>query len=172
MKTLTIIFVVSLMETQTNTQSSPEYFEYNTDCGTECIDAQDSCTISEPEKFVFSRKCYTEDSECMTQASPMVVCLTKQGKPLGGMLIWNDYKEKFYPDTHKSNNYLHILINTVTFLVGTIVGCMTQPCLCGYIKRRRDNYIQIPSSSDVYQSTVEPVAYDGRDDGTNRSATE
>lgn len=142
-----------------------KYFVYELDCGDECVRKSESCTIAEPEHYVFVRDCYTDLTVCEEKASPVVVCLSKYKEPSGGALIWNDYWTYNFPDKHRSLWYIYTIIGIIIFFVGTTLGCVTQPFVRGYIVSRRSNYERIPSGSGVYQSTVVPVARDGRDDG-------
>jgi len=164
---LTWIYHVSFVLTYNH-----DYFKYEYDCSTECVSRNESCTIAEPSALTFVRNCYTNDAACIAEASPIEVCLTAKGKPIGGSLIWRDYRKRFYPEKPHSKLYMYVLIGVVIFIVGTTTGCLTQQYFSRYVIRRRNNYTPIPPDNSVYQSTVEPVAYDGRDEEENRYATD
>jgi len=137
-----------------------EYFEYSFDCPESCIIKNESCSISEPERNDFVTQCYTNSNTCRDKASIYVVCLTPDGRALGGSLIWADYKEMNYPDPAPHRNvYLSILTHIICFIFGTIVSAVGIFIFIKYsIRRREDGYEAIPSGSEVYQSTVEAMS--------------
>jgi len=161
MKTTVTTLIVLLAMTHAREH---KYFEYEIDCGEECVSKKESCTIAEPTKDTFVRDCYVNTEACERKASPIMVCLSENKEPSGGSLIWNDYKEKFYPEKVVVHTYMYILSGLLILIVGMLMGCITQPYMLRCLRYRRNGYEQFPSNTGVYQTTVRPATDDGRDE--------
>ena len=147
-----------------NVISDHKYFEYDSDCVRVCVLKQESCTIEEANKDEFEKTCYTDYNVCKTNASPYRVCLQRNEKPIGGIKIWNDYKERYYPSIpHHSTQLLLYAFTGLSFVGGLIIGIVTLKygkvlfTLCS----RRNDYEPIASTSEIYRTTTVPLQSEG-----------
>ena len=136
-----------------------EYFEYSSDCVDECIEKRESCSISEPDPGNFVRQCYTENNACALKASPFEVCLRFNEPPLGGRMIWLEYKDLFYPSSQPHLiNYAYILYSVLSFVFGATLGFFARPICVRWIERNQTaDFQRLVVPGAVYQPTVEPI---------------
>ena len=66
------------------------FFQYD-NCGNECIEKAQPCTIFEVNKNYFPVQCVDNDIDCELEASSTEVCLRKGKDPIGGEAIWDDF---------------------------------------------------------------------------------
>lgn len=137
--------------------SNHENFEYSSDCLRDCILKHESCTISLEVTGTFDKECYTESGRCEDKATPFVACLQFNHAPEGGQLIWELYKEKYYPSPPVVQNIYNIYFILIAFVCGSIIGVTAHRyCRLQYFTRRAD-YESIRTSQEVYRDTVEPI---------------
>ena len=149
----------------TLTRSEHEYFEYE-DCDKICILNNSSCTIAELSND-FVKTCYEKDVTCEDEVNELVVCLRIGKPPIGGELIWEDYKRRYYPTTTTTRppiptDNTHCLTWKVTSI--TMISCLALIILIivsryTYKRFRGSRYDSplIESTEDnPYQVTTEP----------------
>ena len=144
------------------------YFTY-TDCPSECINQNLSCTISADQND-FLKQCIESTLKCTYAASKLETCLRFDLPPLGGELLWLQYKQTHKtPDCRKptsfflSNNALIISgVFNIVFLVTIIslAAILHQRIRSTKIRYQRLNTstTTLPASPDFppnpYQSTT------------------
>ena len=84
------LLVLKLIQARNSDQ---DYFTYN-DCDLSCRIKNISCAITEISKTYFPCECIESPQACENLASDYTVCLRFNQPPLGGSLIWNDYKNR------------------------------------------------------------------------------
>lgn len=137
------------------------YFEYNSDCPSECITKLESCTINLNKEGVFNKMCYTDNTICENEATLFEVCLQSDKAPKGGQLIWNLYRDKYYPESPTFLYKYNIYVIMITLVCGIFIGIATHRyghiCRCSCF--RAEGYGNL-RSTEVYRETVEPLSDD------------
>ena len=108
-----VVQILTIFSIISHFSEAAGYFTY-TDCPTECIKQNLSCTISADEND-FLKQCIKSTLKCTYAASKLETCLRLDLPPIGGELLWLQYKEthktpdcKKTPSSLLSNNALII----------------------------------------------------------------
>lgn len=136
------------------------YFVYRSDCIRECVEKSEACTINLNVEGNFDKICYTESDACEGKATPLEVCLQCNQLPKGGQLIWDLYKERYYPEPPLVRYIYNIYFIVFIFVCGTICGVLSHRYCSLRCFTRRGNYERIRPSQEVYRDTVEPLSED------------
>ena len=156
--------------------STAAFFDYRTDCISECQRRNLSCIISELSPKHFPCDCMDTEDACISRATPVVVCLTPEGQPKGGNQIWQAYWNYTHPvpphpspepDHENSNDFLMIYAAIITTILFMICGSNMLRCIIQTWRRRQYqqmNSNQVPSPGvpppmpeSPYHSTTQAI---------------
>ena len=145
--------------------STAAFFDYKTDCISECQRENLSCIISELSPQHFPCDCMDTEDACRSRATPVVVCLTPGGQPKGGSEIWQAYWNYTHPvpprpspkpDRNNSNDFLKIYAAVVTTILLMICGSNMLRCMIQTWRRRQ--YQQLNSNRAPASGVPPPMS--------------
>ena len=140
------------------------YFQYETDCITECRRQQLPCTITEMSPVYFPCDCITTVEACLKRASPDVICLRPNGTSMGGENIWKAYWNYTHPaplpppnpQPSRGLNLLLIYAVVVTTILVTHAGSGLIRCLRDAWRRRQYERLNVNPDTGVPRSPESP----------------
>ena len=129
-----ISLIILLVTFSSGVVSERFYFDYS-DCNSTCVKPYEYCLIYNPAINKFKIHCTALEYNCLSDHTHHVVCLRPNQPPLGGELIWLNFKKnhlqpKPAPLTTSFPSVAMIisLVSNILFLI-TIFVQVLQKCL-------------------------------------------